>query len=325
MHPLLSRTLLAAGLAFAAIPAAFAAYPDQPIRLVIGYEAGGTTDILARALGQELGKILHQAIVVENKGGAAGNIAAAYVQGAKPDGYTLFMATVSSHGINPALYKQNLGYDPVKGFEPISMIATIPLVLAVNTKLPVKSIADLVALARAKPGELNYASSGNGSPGDLAGAMFADDAKIKVTHVPYRGGAPANTSVIAGQTQYTFATLPGVVAMVKSGQLLALAVTTKKRSEQLPNVPTLAQTPGFSGYEINTWNALMAPAGTPQAIITKLNAAIKQAMTSPALVHQFELAGATPDTSSPAELKQFIAEQLTKWADVVNKVGIKLN
>ncbi|OZI30275.1 MFS transporter [Bordetella genomosp. 10] len=325
MKSSMASIILAASAALAAAPGgARAAYPDQPIRIVIGYAAGGTTDILARALGEQLGKQLNQSIVIENKPGAAGNLAASYVQQAKPDGYTLFMATVASHGINPALYK-NLGYDPVKGFAPVGMVASIPLVLIANPKLPAKNVEELAALCREKPGAMNYASSGNGSPVHLAGAMFAQDAHVNIVHVPYRGGALANTSVMTGETQFSFATLPAALPQVKAGTLRALAVTTRERSAQLPDVPTVAETKGFAGYEINTWNAIMAPAGTPPAVVEKLDQAIKQAMASPELVKRFQGEGATPKTSTPKELAAFVDAELKKWAGVVKSVNIKLD
>jgi tripartite-type tricarboxylate transporter receptor subunit TctC len=316
--------LMAGATTLALQPAAHAAYPDQPVRIVIGYAAGGTTDILARALGEQLGKALKQSFIIENKPGAAGNIAAAYVQGAAPDGYTLFMATVASHGINPALYKGNLGYDPVGGFAPVGMVASIPLVLIANPALPVKNVAELAALCKAKPGQMNYSSSGNGSPVHLAGAMFAQAEHMDIVHVPYRGGALANTSVMTGETQFSFATMPAALPQVKAGKLRALAVTTRQRSPQLPDVPTVAETPGFQGYEINTWNALLAPKGTPQAVIDKLNQALKQAMASPELAKRFESEGATPQTSTPAELQAFIAGELKKYAATVQALNIKI-
>ncbi|MFU2070080.1 Bug family tripartite tricarboxylate transporter substrate binding protein [Bordetella hinzii] len=300
------KQTLAALLLASALPAAQAAYPEQPIRIVIGYAAGGTTDILARALAEQLGKTLKQSIIVENKPGAAGNIAAASVQQAAPDGYTVFMATVSSHGINPALYKKSLGYDPVGGFAPVGMVASIPLVLVANPKLPATDVAGLVALAKSKPGEMNYSSSGNGSPVHLAGAMFAQQAHLDIVHVPYRGGSLANTAVMTGEAQFSFATLPGAMPQVKAGALRALAVTTRERSPQLPDVPTVAEAPGFKGYEINTWNALLAPKGTPPEAIATLNAALKQAMASDKLKEHFQREGATPVTSTPAELASFI-------------------
>lgn len=319
--------LALAGLAWAcaAAPAhAQGGYPSQPIRIIVGYSAGGTTDILARALGEQLSKELKQPIIIENKAGAAGNIAAAAVQQAAPDGYTLFMATVSSHGINPAVYRKSLGYDPVGGFTPVSMIASIPLVLVANPKLPVKSVADLVELARAKPGDLNYSSSGNGSPVHVAGAMFASEAHVTIQHVPYRGGALANSSVMSGETQFSFATLPAALPQVKAGSLRALAVTTRERSTELPDVPTVAETTSFKGYEINTWNALMAPKGTPDAVVDVLNKAVARALAMPALQTRFKGEGATPGASSPAELGQFVNAELARWATVIKEVNIQI-
>lgn len=299
-------------------------YPSQPIRIIVGYSAGGTTDILARALGEQLSKELKQPIIIENKAGAAGNIAAAAVQQAAPDGYTLFMATVSSHGINPAVYRKSLGYDPVGGFTPVSMIASIPLVLVANPKLPVKSVADLIELARAKPGDLNYSSSGNGSPVHVAGAMFASEAHVTIQHVPYRGGALANSSVMSGETQFSFATLPAALPQVKAGSLRALAVTTRERSTELPDVPTVAETSSFKSYEINTWNALMAPKGTPDAVVDVLNKAVARALAMPALQARFKGEGATPGASSPAELGQFVNAELSRWATVIKEVNIQI-
>lgn len=306
-------------------PAALAAYPQQPLRIVVGYAAGGTTDILARVLGEQLGKELKQSIIIENKPGAAGNIAASYVQDSKPDGYTLFMATVSSHGINPALYKRTLGYDPVNGFEPVGMVASIPLLLIANPKLQIKSVDELVALAKSKPGQLNYSSSGNGSPVHLAGAMFAQQAHLDLVHVPYRGGALANTAVMTGEAQFSFATLPGAISQVRANNLVALAVTTQKRSPQLPDVPALGELAGFKGYDINTWNALLAPKGTPQAVIDTLNAAVNRAMSSPSLRQHFEKEGAVPTQSTPQELRAFIRGELDKWAGVVQSVNIRVD
>ncbi|OZI39477.1 MFS transporter [Bordetella genomosp. 1] len=324
MKRILAATALASALA-GATPAAVAAWPEQPIRIVVGYAAGGTTDILARALGEELSRTLKQSIIVENKAGAAGNIAAASVQQANPDGYTLLMATVSSHGINPALYKKSLGYDPVGGFTPVGMVAAIPLVLVANPKLEARSVPELVALAKSRPGELNYSSSGNGSPVHLAGAMFAQQAGLELVHVPYRGGALANTAVMTGEAQFSFATLPGAMPQVKANNLRPLAVTTTNRSAQLPEVPTVAETPGFTGYEINTWNALLAPKGTPPEVVNTLNAAIKSAMSAPKVKQLFEKEGAVPTTTSPQELAVFIDAELRKWAEVVRAVNIRVD
>ena len=303
---------------------AHAAYPDQPVRIVVGYAAGGTTDLLARALGEQLSTELNTSVVIENKPGAAGSIGAASVQNARPDGYTLFLATVSSHGMNPALYK-SLNYDPIKGYAPISMLASIPLVLITDPKLNYKSVHDLVGAATAKPGSLNYSSSGNGSPVHIAGAMFSDQAKLDVVHVPYRGGALANTAVMAGDTQFSFATLPAALPHVKAGKLTALAVTTKERSPQLPEVPALAEDQAFPGYEINTWNALLAPAGTPDDVVQTLNKAIAKVMSSPKLKASFEQEGAIPQSSTPKELEDFIANQIAYWDKVVKKLDLQIN
>ena len=300
-------------------------YPNQPIRIVVGYAAGGTTDILARALGEQMGKILGQTIIVDNKPGAASNIGAAYVAQSKPDGYTLYMATVASHGINPALYKGKLTFDPIKDFAPVSLVASIPLALVTSVKLPVKSLTEFVDYARKNPGKLNYASSGNGSPGHLAAAMFNEAMKIDVVHIPFKGGALANTSVIAGDTQLTFATLPGVLPHVQAGKLNVLAVTTATRSKEIPETPTIAEAAKLPDYEINTWNALLAPKGTPPAIVERLNAAIAQAMKSPDLIQRFEREGATPVTSTPEQLNTFIAAEIVKWGKVVDRTPMNSN
>ena len=300
-------------------------FPNQPIRIVVGYAAGGTTDILARSLGEQMGRILGQTIIVDNKPGAASNIGAAYVAQSKPDGYTLYMATVASHGINPALYKGKLTFDPIKDFAPISLVASIPLALVTSIKLPVKSLTEFVDYARKNPGKLNYASSGNGSPGHLAAAMFNDAMKLDIVHSPFKGGALANTSVIAGDTQLTFATLPGVLPHVQAGKLNVLAVTTAARSKEIPNTPTIAEAAKLPDYEINTWNALLAPKGTPPVVVERLNAAIAQAMKSPDLIQRFEREGATPVTSTPEQLNSFIATEIVKWGKVVDRTPMSTN
>ena len=330
LNNLFPQMLLRGATAFALTVAAMGVqaqqnYPNQPIRIVVGYAAGGTTDILARSLGEQMGKILGQTIIVDNKPGAASNIGAAYVAQSKPDGYTLYMATVASHGINPALYKGKLTFDPLKDFAPVSLVASIPLALVTSVKLPVKSLTEFVDYARKNPGKLNYASSGNGSPGHLAAAMFYEAMKIDVVHIPFKGGALANTSVIAGDTQLTFATLPGVLPHVQSGKLNVLAVTTATRSKEIPQTPTIAEAAKLPDYEINTWNALLAPKGTPPAIVERLNAAIAQAMKSPDLIQRFEREGATPVTSTPEQLNTFIAAEIVKWGKVVDRTPMNSN
>jgi len=331
--PQVSRSAKWVASAFSALALTFGAasaqaqqnYPNGPIRIVVGYAAGGTTDILARSLGEQLGKILGQTIIIDNKPGAASNIGAAFVAQAKPDGYTLYMATVASHGINPALYRGKMLFDPINDFAPISLVASIPLMLVVNPNLPVKSIKELVEYAKKNPGKLNYASSGNGSPGHLAAAVFNDATKIDIEHIPFKGGNPANTSVLAGETQMTFATVPGALPHVVAGKLVALGVTTKDRSNQLPNVPTIAEAAGLPTYDISTWNALLAPKGTPEAVVTRLNAAIVQALKSPELRQRFEKEGATPMTSTPKALSEFIVAEVARWGKVVDSTPMKSN
>ncbi len=313
-----------AGLLVAASAQAYAAYPEQPIKIVVGYAAGGTTDLLARALGEQLSTELNVPVVIENKAGAAGSIAAADVEKSKPDGYTVFVTTVSSHGMNPALYS-TLNYDPIGGFEPISMLASIPLVLITDPKLELKTVDDLVAKIKANPGAYNYSSSGNGSPPHIAAAIFADMADLKLEHVPYRGGALANTAVIAGDVQFSFATLPAALPQVKGGKLTALAVTTKERSPELPDVPAVSENASFPGYEINTWNALLAPKGTPPEIIAKLNAAVVKVMNAEKLQQRFRQEGAIPQSSTPEELWTFVKGEIKRWDAVVRKLDIRIN
>lgn len=317
------KSLLAAVLVAASTQAS-AAFPEQPIKIVVGYAAGGTTDLLARALGEQLSYELNVPIVIENKAGAAGSIAAADVEKSKPDGYTVFITTVSSHGMNPALYSK-LNYDPIGGFEPVSMLASIPLVLITDPKLKLKTLDDLVAKVKAKPGAYNYSSSGNGSPPHIAAAIFTDMADLKLEHVPYRGGALANTAVMAGDVQFSFATLPAALPQVKAGTLDALAVTTKERSPELPNVPAVSENSAFAGYEINTWNALLAPKGTPPEVIAKLNGAVVKVMNSDKLQQRFRHEGATPQSSSPEELWTFVQSEIKRWDKTIKDLGISLN
>jgi tripartite-type tricarboxylate transporter receptor subunit TctC len=295
-------------------------YPNQPIKIVVGYSAGGTTDILARTLARKLNDELGQPVIVENRPGAAGSIGATSVQNSDANGYTLYMATVSTHGMNPAVYGDKMTYDPINGFEPISMVAVIPLILIINSDLPFNDVKGLIAYGKQNPGKLNYSSSGVGSPVHVGGAMFADAAGIDMVHIPYKGGKLSNTSVLAGDTQMSFATMPAALPLVNGGKVKALAVTTAKRANQLPNTPTIEEAGGLTGYEINTWNALLAPKGTSAAIVNKLNSAIGRAMADPEVTAAFEKAGAIPETSTPAETAAFINSQITKWNAIIGKL-----
>jgi len=321
-HPvkLLTAFCLSLGVAGAALADDF---PSHPIRMVVGYGAGGTTDILARVVAEKLGEKLGQSVVVENRTGAAGSIAASAVARAPADGYTLFMGTVASHGINPALYKK-LDYDPVKDFAPVSLVASIPLVLVVNNDLPVKNVDELIALAKSKPGALYFSSGGNGSPVHLSGELFAHTAGLKLVHVPYRSGAQGNTSVISGETQLSFALMPAVLPQLAAGQLRPLAITVQKPSEVLPDVPPLARTPGFEDYSTNSWNAVFAPAGTPPEIVNRLQKAIADVVASSDVRKRFEAAGAEPESSTPDELAVFVKRELAVWKKTVDDAGIEL-
>ncbi|VCU68358.1 Tripartite tricarboxylate transporter family receptor [Pigmentiphaga humi] len=323
MRHLLTLATAGLGLALAGPAAAQQDFPSKPIRLVVGYGAGGTTDILARVIADKLSGVVKQSIVVENRTGAAGGIAAATVARAPADGYTLFMGTVASHGINPALYKK-LEYDPVADFSPVALVATIPLVLVVNNQLPVKDVPELIALAKRKPGELNYSSGGNGSPVHLAGELFAHTAGLQLTHVPYRSGAQGNASVIGGETQLSFALLPAIMPQLQANQVRPLALTVKDRSAVLPDVKPLPEYKGFEKYSVNSWNAVFAPKGTPAGIIAKLDTAIAKALQDPDLKARFAAAGADPTFSDAKELDGFVKEELAKWKAVVTQAKIEL-
>lgn len=321
------RRLLAgaASLALAAIahlPAQADTFPSKAIKLMVGYAPGGTTDILARVVAHKLSEKLGQPVVVDNRPGAAGGIGSEIAARSAPDGYTLLMATASSHGINPAVYSK-LSYDPVGDFQPVAFIASVPLVLAVNPSVGVSDIKALIELVKSKPGAMDYASSGNGSPGHLAGEMFRHMAGLTVQHIPYRGGAPSLTGVIAGETQYTFGTLPATLPHVKSGKLVALAVTTDKRSSVLPEVPTVAE--ALPGYEVNTWNGILAPKGTPAPVVARINEAVAEVMKSAETKAAFAREGAEPQAMTPAEFGAYISSGLAHWAKLVKDTGAKID
>jgi len=301
-------------------------YPSRPIRLVVGYGAGGTTDILARVLAERLGARLGQTIqtiIVENRTGAAGGIAAVSVARAPADGYTLFMGTVASHGINPALYKK-LGYDPVGDFAPVSMVAAIPLVLVVNNNLPVTSVAELIELARSQPGKLNFSSGGNGSPVHLAGELFERAARVNLTHVPYRSGAQGNTSVIAGETQLSFALMPAVLPQLQAKQLRPLAITVQTPSSLLPDTPPLSRSKGFENFSVSSWNAIFAPKGTPDAVVMTVQRAVAEVLQLPEVRDRFRNAGAEPESMTPQELAAYVDAELARWKKAVVEAGIEL-
>ena len=302
--------------------AAQAEYPERPVSIVVGFPAGGTTDVIARIIAKELSAQLGQTFIIENKPGAGSNIAADYVSRAKNDGYTLnFMAVTST--INQTLYK-NLKFDVVKDFEPIAMGAMVPNILVVNPKVPAKTVKELVDYAKANPGKMAFASSGSGTSIHMAGELFKMQAGIDVLHVPYKGSAPALTDLMGGQVDYDFDNMPSALPHVQAGKLRALAVTTKERSASAPDVPTMAES-GFPDFDVSSWFGLTAPAGTSPEILDKLNAAVIKAQDSADLQATFKQLGATGSKMSRDEFAAYVKAEVEKWAPVVKASGAQVD
>jgi tripartite-type tricarboxylate transporter receptor subunit TctC len=297
-------------------------FPSRPLTLVVPFAAGGTTDILGRLMGKQLGTRLGVAAVVENKAGAGGNIGAAQVAKAQPDGHTLLVGTVGTHAINQALYKK-LPYDPVKDFAPIALIATLPNVLVVHPSLPVRNVRDLIAHAKAQPGKLSYASAGNGTSIHLSGAMFEQMAGVRLQHVPYRGSAPAVADLIGGQTALMFDNLPSALPHIRSGALRAIAVTSARRSSALPEVPTVAES-GVPGFDASSWFGLWAPAATPAAVLARLVAEARAGLEEAEAQRVMAGQGAEPGRMSPEQFTAFIRQEADKWAQVVRQANVTL-
>jgi tripartite-type tricarboxylate transporter receptor subunit TctC len=316
---------IAAGMLFFATAQAAAAgqFPEHPIRLIVPFAAGGTSDVVARILGQELGKAWKTAVIIDNRPGAGGNIGAELVARAAPDGYTLLLGTVATHGINVSLYKK-LSFDPVKDFAPVSLVASTPSVLEVNSSVPVNSVQELIAYAKRNPRKLNFGSPGNGSSHHLAGELFDSMAGVQMVHVPYRGTAAAMTDVLSGQIQVIFDTLPSAMPFVKSGHVKVLGVSSVRRDPALPNVPTIAEA-GVPGYEIGSWYGILAPAGTPPAIVERISAEVRRIVRDPAVSARLAAQGATPVGSTPAEFSAFIKREIAKWAVVIKGSGAVVN
>ena len=311
-----------AGLASGILPAAAQApWPAKPITYVVPFAPGGNTDTLARLIGPKLSAALGQPIVVENKPGAGGNIGSAFAAKAAPDGYTILGGTISSHAINASVYPK-LPYDVVKSFEPVIMIGTGPLVLATGAGTPYKSLQDVIAAAKAKPGDLTFASAGPGTSPHLAGELFKILTQADIRHVPYKGSGPAVTDVMAGHVPLIFDTMLVVGSHVKGGKLRPLAVTSSKRLDSLPEVPTAAEA-GVPGFEVGTWQAVFAPAGTPKPIVERLNKEIAQILKMPDIVAKLADLGLEPVGGSPEELGQFQKAEIEKWAKVVKEANVK--
>ena len=299
------------------------AYPTKPKRIVVPFPAGGTTDVLARAAAQKLAETLGQPAVVDNRPGAGGNIGAELVAKSAPDGYTLLMGTVGTHAINPGLYPK-LPYDHVKDFAPVILVAGVPNVLVINPALPVNSVPELIAYAKANPGKLNFASSGNGTSIHLSAELFKTMAGVQMTHVPYKGSAPALQDLVGGQVQLMFDNLPSSLALIKGGKLKALAVTSGARAAALPDVPTLAES-GLPGFEASSWFGLLAPTGTPSSVIAKLNGEIAKWLATPEAKEKLLAQGANAAGGTAEEFAQFIAAETAKWQKVVKESGAKVD
>jgi tripartite-type tricarboxylate transporter receptor subunit TctC len=286
--------------------------------MIVGFSAGGTTDVVARIVAKEIGDTLGKPVVVENKPGGGSNIASEMVARATPDGYTLYMVAVTS-AINQTLYK-NLSFDLVKDFAPVALTVKVPNVLVVNPSVPVKTVKELVDYAKANPGKLNFASSGSGTSIHMAGELFKQSAGIDVMHIPYKGSAPAMTDLIGGQVQYMFDNMPSAWPHVASGSLRALAVTTAERSKTAPELPTMQESE-FPNFDVSSWFGVIAPAGTPAAIVDKVNKAIQVALDDPQVQERFEKLGAVPVKTTPAEFGDFIKSEVDSWAKVVKASG----
>lgn len=294
------------------------AWPAKPIRMIVGFAAGGSTDVTARIIAQALSDRLGQPVIVENRGGAGGNIGADAVAKADPDGYTLLMATSSTFAANPNLYK-SLPFDVRKDFAPISVTAFIPNLLVVNPSVPANNVADFIAYLKANPDKLNFASAGNGTSQHLSAELFNSLAGVRMTHVAYRGGAPAVSDLLGGQVQVIFAPLVEVIQQVRAEKLKALGITTARRSPLLPEVPTILES--LPGYEVALWNGLLAPANTPPDIIDRLNRATIEALRSPEVKAKLAEQGSEPVGNTPAEFKAFIESELVKWRRLVEISG----
>jgi tripartite-type tricarboxylate transporter receptor subunit TctC len=293
-------------------------YPNQPIRLIVPFAAGGPSDVLARAFSQKLGEDLGQPVIIDNKPGAGTNLAAEFVARSKPDGYTIFLMMVGTQAINETLYKK-LSYNTVKDFAPITLVASSSLMLVANPSVPVKNTSELIAYAKANPGKVNFGSSGTGTPLHLGGELFNVQAGTDITHVPYKGAAPALTDVLGGQIQTAMIGTPAALPYVKSGKLTPIGVTSLKRSPNAPEVPAIAET--LPNFEVELVYALVAPAGTPHAIIKRLNTQMSTILNNPETKTQLASRGFDVQTSTPEQLGAYIKAEVTKWAPIVKKSG----
>ena len=318
----MNTLMLAAVGLFALSAPAQTSWPSKAIVYVVPFAVGGNTDTLARVIGPKLSTALGQPVVIENKPGAGGNIGSDYVAKAKPDGYTILGGTISSHAINPSVYP-NMPYDAVKSFEPVILIGSSPLVLVAGAETPYKTLKDVIAAAKAKPGELHFASPGSGTSPHLAGELLKTSEQINLTHVPYKGSGPALTDLIGGQVPLMFDTMLVVGAQVKAGKLRPIAVASSKRLASLPNVPTFAEA-GVANFEVVSWQAIFAPAGTPKPIVQRLNTEIARVLKQPDVQTRLDDLGVEPAAGPPEQLAEFQKAEIAKWAKVAKAAGVKV-
>ena len=316
------RFMFMALLAGASAFASAQPYPARPIRMVVPYPAGGGADLLARPLAQSLTEILGQQVVVENRGGAGGNLGMEFVAKSPPDGYTLVLALTAQYAVNPTLYPK-LPYDPVKDYAPVALLVRNPYVMSVHPSMPARSVKELIALAKARAGQLAFSSSGNGSGGHLCGEMMKTMAGINVVHVPYKGAAPGMTDLIAGQVQFSFLAWRSSGPHVKSGRLRALGVSTLTRSPALPDLPAIAET--FPGYDLPVWYGVAAPAGTPREIVARLNTEILRILSSADFRQRMEADAAEPIGGTPEQMGDYIRSEIVKYAKIVRESGAKID
>jgi len=303
-------------------------FPLKPVRIIVPFPAGGTTDIVARLVGVELQKIWGQPVVVENRGGAGGNIGADVVAKSAPDGYTMLMATVGTHAINLPLFEQNkqkMPFHPLNDFVAITNVAAVPNVMVIHPSVPVNSVSEFIAYAKARPGQVNMASSGNGTSIHLSGELFKSLTGVYMVHLPYRGSAPAVQDLIAGNTQVMFDNLPSALPHIRSGRLKALAVTSRERSAALPSVPTMEEAAGLKGFDATAWFGLLAPAGTPREIVNKVHQDVAKALALADMREKFAAQGAVPVGNTPEQFTAYIRGEIDKWTRVVKFSGAKVD
>jgi len=316
----LRGALFACCLAAPAWSGAQQGYPDKPIRLVVGVPPGGTIDLIARTVGQQLSQQLGQSVVVENRAGAGGNIGAAFVAKAAPDGYTLFLSVIGTMAINPSIYKQ-LPFDPVEDFAAISQLTSVPQVMVIHPDIPAKNLQEFLAYAKARPGQINFGSGGTGTATQMAGELFNSVSGAKLVHVPYKGSAPAMTDLLVGRVSAMFEQISTALPHIRSNSLRPLGVTTRERSPAAPDIPSLAEA-GLKGYDVSTWHGLVAPAGTPPAIVRRLHDEVVKALASPEVKKRFAEGGIIPVSSTPEEFAAFTRSEVERWREVVKSSGI---